>query len=212
MIDLAELDRRARATYEMAPNPITFMVVNRAVQAQLRELQKQYGSLPGSVAENMRQWAIDASKYEQRLLLQFEQATKMAALVADNPDDWELAVAAAGEYASGLIQFFRGKPISDAAYWGTLANQLEEAAGPILERRKWVKWLGGSWARSINVGIESALDERYAAASKETSAAVAATKENLSSAAEAARKGLWGLALAGVAALGGFAWYKVIRE
>lgn len=176
MYDVARLKRGARAAYNLAPQPATFLTLVSAAHDTLAQLRQEFASLPPPAQQKHEAWAKDASAYDSRLTAEHFQAQKLIGMIQEGTLDWQAALKAGSDYAQALNRFFQG---GDSAYWADLANRLaviraESVPGAATFQRPWLLELWMPWTAAQNLVVEELAESAQSAGmADETKSALA---------------------------------------
>jgi hypothetical protein len=121
--DVGKIQRGAQRAYDLAPNPVFFMMLTRAVLGSLDELRAEWEELPEDVRKTHENWEANLVKYRARVLGEQIQAKKVVDFIASGDEDWQEGIRKGTAYANALHAFFLD---GDSSKWANLANQLAE--------------------------------------------------------------------------------------
>ncbi len=121
--DVGAVHRGAQKAYNLAPNPVFFLLLTRAVLGSIAELQREWDELPEDVRKVHENWQANLVKYKARVFGEQLQAKKIVNFIESGNEDWQEGLKKGTAYANALHSFFLG---GDSAKWANLANQLAE--------------------------------------------------------------------------------------
>lgn len=214
-LDVGKIKAQAKAAYDAAPSPVTFLLLVHGAIETTTELQEEYNALPSDYVNKTYKAAL--AYYKGALEDMAMQAQVMWDLKKSKGLDWEASVMQAGKYARALNLFLNK---AGSSKWAQFANKIatlkQRQATQAKEGFSTITWLsalwGGPWLMGIQAAAQIATEGAVEEAQEKVTQAKDAVEDRFADVENFIKQA--GVALAGIATLAAGAWLvmKVVDD